>query len=60
MADGAITYKVTVDNKGALKSIQQVGDAAQDSGRKGEHGIDWIGGAIKKVAGIIAASAIVA
>ena len=60
MADGTIEYKVVVDNKGALKSIEQVGTEAEDAGKKGEKGMDGIGASIKKIAGIIAASAIVA
>lgn len=59
MADGAIVYKVDIDDTGAAKSIDEIGQAANKAGKEGSVSIDGIGGAIKNVVKIIAASAIV-
>ena len=60
MADGTITYQLVIDDKGAIKSINQVSDAAKQAGADGATGFDGIAASIGRVAQIIATSAIVA
>ena len=56
MADGQITYKITVDNTGAIKSIDQVDQAANKVGEAGDKASNHIMG-IGIAAGIAQAAA---
>ena len=56
MADGQITYKVEVDNSGAIKGINQVEQAADKVGESGERASSHIAG-IGIAAGIAQAAA---
>ena len=58
MADGSIVYQVTVDDKGALQSIKQIGTSAKDAGQQGSEGFDGMASKIKNLAKVIAASMI--
>ena len=59
MADGSIVYQVTVDDKGALQSIKQIGTSAKDAGQQGSEGFDGMASKIKNLAKVIAASMVV-
>ena len=54
-SDGSITYKVEVDNSGAIKSLNQIDDAAEETGKKGQKHSKAFTAAI----GIAAAGAVV-
>lgn len=59
MADGSIVYQVTIDDKGALKSLQQVGDTAKRSADQGSQGFEGMAGKVKALGAAIAGAAIV-
>lgn len=47
MADGSIVYQISVDDTGAIKSINQISGAAEDAGAKGDSAFSRLGGVIK-------------
>lgn len=68
MADGSITYKVEIDNKGAVKSLDEISETANKNGSKfdsfvagigmkfGELAADAVGSAIGAVGNLVSSS----